>query len=137
MSSETFSKEERAAMRERAKEAKQNASKEEALAQVLEKISQMDPADRVLGEKIHDLVLKHAPDLMPKTWYGMQAYAKDGKTVVFFQDAGKFKARYATLGFQDAANLDDGNMWATSFALIKIDPATEKQIVALIKRAAS
>jgi uncharacterized protein YdhG (YjbR/CyaY superfamily) len=74
---------------------------------------------------------------MPKTWYGMQAYAKDGKTVVFFQDAGKFKARYATLGFQDAANLDDGNIWATSFALIKIDPATEKQIVALIKRAAS
>lgn len=132
-----FTPEERAAMRERAKEAKENATKEEALAQVLEKIAKMAPADRALGEKVHELVIKHAPSLMPKTWYGMQAYSRDGKPVIFFQDAGKFKARYATLGFQDSAALDDGNMWPTSYALIKIDAATEKQIVALIKKAAA
>ena len=132
-----FTPEERAAMRERAKEAKENATKEEALAQVLEKIAKMDPADRALGEKVHELVIKHAPNLMPKTWYGMQAYSRDGKPVIFFQDAGKFKARYATLGFQDSAALDDGNMWPTSYALVKIDAATEKQIVALIKKAAA
>lgn len=132
-----FTPEERSAMKERAKEAKENATKEESLAQVLEKIAKMAPADRVLGEKVHELVIKHAPHLVPKTWYGMQAYSRDGKAVIFFQDAGKFKARYATLGFQDSAALDEGNMWPTSYALIKIDAATEKQIIALIKKAAA
>jgi uncharacterized protein YdhG (YjbR/CyaY superfamily) len=95
----------------------------------------MADADRVLAERLHEIITKAAPELSPKTWYGMPAYAKGGKVVCFFQDAGKFKARYSTLGFQDAAKLDDGPFWPTSFALTKITPAVEKQIVALVNKA--
>lgn len=122
---------------ERAK-ARKKMSPEQFEAEVEEKIASMAPADRVLAEKVHGLVKKHAPSLQAKTWYGMQAYCDaDGKTILFFQDAGKFKARYSTLGFQDAANLDDSSMWATSFALIAWDASVEKQIVSLIKRSIS
>lgn len=110
---------------------------EVALAEQLAMISAMDAADRELAEKIHDLVQKNAPELVAKTWYGMPAYQRDGKTVLFFQAAGKFKTRYATLGFQHEASLDDGNMWATSFALLKIDSKVEKELIELIRRAAS
>jgi uncharacterized protein YdhG (YjbR/CyaY superfamily) len=132
-----FSAEERGAMKERAKEMKaaKGGKKADGTAAVLEKIAAMADPDRVLAERLHEIITKAAPELTPKTWYGMPAYAWDGKVVCFFQDAGKFKARYATLGFQDAANLDDGAMWPTSFALTKLTPAVEKQIVALIKKA--
>ena len=121
-------------MAERAK-ARKKMSPEQFEAEVEEKIASMAPADRALAEKVHALVKKHAPNLQAKTWYGMQAYCDaDGKTILFFQDAGKFKARYSTLGFQDAANLDEGAMWATSFALIAWDASVEKQIIALIKK---
>ena len=124
-------------MAERAK-ARKKMSPEQFEAEVEEKIASMAPADRALAEKVHALVKKHAPDLQAKTWYGMQAYCDAaGKTILFFQDAGKFKARYSTLGFQDAANLDEGAMWATSFALIAWDPSVEKQIIALIKQSIS
>ena len=137
---EKFSAEEREAMRERARELKaakgaQNKAADEAL--VLEKIAAMAPGDRALAQRIHDLVKKHAPQLDAKTWYGMQAYFKDGKVVCFFQDGGKFKTRYCTLGFQEAASLDDGLMWPTSFALLDIDEATERRIVELLVRAAA
>ena len=122
-------------MAERAK-ARKKMTPEQFEAEVVEKIAAMAPADRALGEKVHALVKKHAPNLQAKTWYGMQAYCDaDGKTILFFQDAGKFKARYATLGFQDAANLDDGALWPTSFALIAWNAEVEKQITALIKQA--
>lgn len=134
MANDTFTKEEKAAMRDRAKELKANATKEEELAEVLKKIAAMDDVDRAIAERVHEIVLKAAPSLNAKTWYGMQAYFKDGKVVCFFQDAGKFKARYSTFGFQDAAAIDDGAMWATSFALIEMTPAVEKQITALVKR---
>jgi uncharacterized protein YdhG (YjbR/CyaY superfamily) len=105
---------------------------------VLEKIAAMSPADRAIGEKVHALVKKVAPSLQAKTWYGMQAYCDAaGKTVVFFQDAGKFKSRYSTLGFQDAANLDDELMWATSFAVMGWSAAVEKHVTELVKRAVS
>jgi len=132
-----FTAEERAAMKERAKEMKaaKGGKKIDGTAEVLEKIAAMADADRVLAGRLHEIITKAAPELTPKTWYGMPAYALDGKVVCFFQDAGKFKARYATLGFQDPANLDDGAMWPTSFALIELTPAVEKQIVALVKRA--
>jgi uncharacterized protein YdhG (YjbR/CyaY superfamily) len=136
-SSESFSAAERAAMKERAKEVKLATSRAEDEAAVLEKISQMDDSDRVLAERIHAIVKKAAPELSPRTWYGMPAYSKDGKVVCFFQDAGKFKARYATLGFSDQASLDDGNMWPSSFAVTKLTAADEKQISALIKQAVS
>jgi uncharacterized protein YdhG (YjbR/CyaY superfamily) len=124
-------------MAERAK-ARKKMTPEQLEHEVVEKIEAMAPADRALAEKVHALVKKNAPALQPKTWYGMQAYCNDeGKTVLFFQDAGKFKARYATLGFQDAANLDDGALWPTSFALIAWNAEVEKQITALIKRAIS
>jgi uncharacterized protein YdhG (YjbR/CyaY superfamily) len=124
-------------MAERAK-ARKKMSPEQFEAEVEEKIASMAPADRALAEKVHALVKKHAPDLQAKTWYGMQAYCDAaGKTILFFQDAGKFKARYSTLGFQDAANLDEGAMWATSFALIAWDASVEKQIIALIKKSIS
>jgi uncharacterized protein YdhG (YjbR/CyaY superfamily) len=132
---ETFTADERAAMKERAKELKLQASKAEDEASVLEKIAQMAPADRTLAERIHAIVKAAAPELSARTWYGMPAYAKDGKVVCFFQDAGKFKARYATLGFSDEANLDDGNMWPSSFALTKLTVADEKRIAALVKQA--
>ena len=137
---EKFTAEEREAMKERARELKaakgaQNRAADEAL--VLEKIAAMAPADRALAQRIHQLVKLHAPQLDAKTWYGMQAYFKDGKVVCFFQDGGKFKTRYCTLGFQDAAKLDDGTMWPTSFALLEIDEPTEKLIIDLLVRAAS
>jgi uncharacterized protein YdhG (YjbR/CyaY superfamily) len=124
-------------MAERAK-ARKKMSPEQLEQEVLDKIAAMAPADRSIGEKVHALVKKVAPGLQAKTWYGMQAYCDAaGKTVVFFQDAGKFKARYSTLGFQDAANLDDTEMWATSFAVIGWNAAVEKQITELVKRAVS
>lgn len=136
-SSGGFSAEERAAMKERTKEVKaaKSGKKVDGTADVLEKIAAMADADRAVAERLHTVILKAAPELAPKTWYGMQAYAKDGKVVCFFQDAGKFKARYSTLGFQDAANLDEGNMWPTSFAIIKLTRAVEKEIAGLVKRA--
>lgn len=124
-------------MAERAK-ARKKMTPEQLEQEVVDKIAAMAPADRALGEKVHALVKKVAPSLQAKTWYGMQAYCDaDGKTVVFFQDSGKFKARYSTLGFQDAANLDDDLMWATSFALVGWSVSIEKQISALIKQAVS
>ncbi len=133
-----FTAEERAAMRERAKELKAAANREESEKALLEKIAEMPKADRVLAEKVHEIVTANAPQLTPKTWYGMPAYAdENGKAVCFFQSADKFKARYATLGFNDQAKLDDGVMWPTSFALTKITAAEEKKIAALVKQAVS
>lgn len=122
-------------MAERAK-ARKKMSPEQLESEVVEKIEKMAPADRAIAKKIHALVKKNAPELQAKTWYGMQAYSNsEGKTVLFFQDAGKFKARYSTLGFQDAANLDKDAMWATSFAVIGWNADVEKKITALIKKA--
>jgi uncharacterized protein YdhG (YjbR/CyaY superfamily) len=135
--SKGFTAEERAAMRERANEMKANASKEEAEKDVLAKIAEMPKADRVIAERLHAIVKDNAPDLAPRTWYGMPAYAKDGKVVLFFQSAAKFKSRYATLGFSDRANLDKDAMWPTSFALRELTPAEEKKIKALVKKAVS
>ena len=132
-----FSAEEKAAMKERAKELKAAKSRAAGEADVLAKIAEMPEADRVLAERIHALVAEHAPQLQPRTWYGMPAYALDGKVVCFFQDAAKFKYRYATLGFQDTAHLDDGDMWATTFAIVAMTPAVEAQIVELLHQALS
>ena len=135
---ETFTAEEKAAMKQRAKELKENASKEEALKGVLAAFKKMSPADREIAEKLHALVKKTAPQLWAKTWYGMPAYANDeGKAVLFYQDAGKFKTRYSTVGFNEHANLDEGSLWATSFAIIKWTGAVEKQLAALIKKSIS
>ncbi len=136
-SSSGFSAAERAAMKERARELKSVQTKAANEALVLEKIAAMAPADKALAERIHAIVKEVAPHLEAKTWYGMQAYFKDGKVVVFFQDGGKFQSRYCTLGFQDAAKLDDGKMWPTSFALIGLDKATEKRIAELVRQATS
>ena len=135
-----FTAEERAVMKERAAElraeGKKGAKKADGLQDVLDKIAEMAPDDRALAERVHVAITSTAPDLVPRTWYGMPAYADaDGKVVVFFQDAGKFKYRYSTLGFQDAANLDDGDMWPVSFALMDWSPAVEKRITALVKAA--
>jgi len=139
-SGSTFSAEEKAAMKEAAAE-KRRAKRADAAAAdaaaCVEKIAEMEPADRVLAEKLHEIVTSVAPGLAPRTFYGMPAYGKDGKVVVFFQSAAKFKERYATLGFQGSASLDEGNMWPTSFALIKIGKAEEKVIRELVERAAS
>jgi uncharacterized protein YdhG (YjbR/CyaY superfamily) len=135
--SDGFTAEERAAMRERARELKQAKSKEEAERDVLAKIAEMPKADRVMAERLHAIVKATAPALSPKTWYGMPAYAKDDKIVCFFQSAQKFNARYATFGFNDSANLDEGAMWPTSFALMKLTAAEEAKIRALVKKAAS
>jgi hypothetical protein len=132
-----FTAEERAAMKERAKELKSQANKEDAEGAVLAKIAEMPEPDRSLGERLHAIITECAPVLSPKTWYGMPAYAKDGKIVCFFQSADKFKARYATLGFNDDANLDDGTMWPTSFALKDLTAADEAKIRALVKKAVS
>ena len=130
---ESFSAEEKAAMRARAKELKMAAQGEEAIDAAL---AEMAPSDRTLGKKIHAIVKETAPGLTPKTWYGMPAYAnKDGKVVVFFRDAGKFKERYAMLGFNDSASLDDGSMWPIAYALTKLSAADEKKIRALVKKA--
>jgi uncharacterized protein YdhG (YjbR/CyaY superfamily) len=140
--SDGFSAEERAAMKERAAElraeGRKGAKKADGLKAVLDRIAEMAPEDRALAERVHVAVTETAPDLAPRTWYGMPAYANaDGKIVVFFQDAGKFSYRYSTLGFQDAANLDDGDMWPASFALQGWSPAVEKKVVALVKKAVS
>ena len=137
-----FSAEERAAMKERAAElraeGKKGGKKADGLQAVLDRIAEMAPADRALAERVHVTVSANAPDLLPKTWYGMPAYANaDGKVVVFFQDSGKFNYRYSTLGFQDAANLDDGDMWPASYALMKWSPAVEKTIAELVRAAIS
>ena len=125
----------REAVQERKRQAKQGANREAGLKDVLEKIAAMPKSDRVMAERIHEIVLQTAPDLMPRTWYGMPAYAKDGKLICFFQAADKFKARYATFGFDENARIDDGNMWPTSWALTNLTPADEKQIIALVKKA--
>lgn len=141
-SADGFSAEERAAMKQRAAElraeGKKGAKKADALQAVLDSIAAMAPDDRALAERIHAVVTSTAPGLSPKTWYGMPAYANDdGKVVVFFKDAGKFTSRYATLGFEEAANLDDGPMWPTSYALTAWTPAVEKKVVELVRTAAS
>lgn len=131
-----FSDEEKVAMQERAKELMLDKSDGEKA--LLAKIAEMKGSDRAMAEKIHEIVKANAPSLAPKTWYGMPAYAnRDGKVVCFFQSAEKFKARYATFGFSDSANLDDGDMWSTSFALKKITPTEEAKIVSFVKRAVS
>jgi uncharacterized protein YdhG (YjbR/CyaY superfamily) len=130
-----FTAEEKAAMRARAKELKAAAEGEEA---VLSALAAMSPDDRALGERIHGIVKETAPDLTPKTWYGMPAYAnKDGKAVLYFRNAEKFKERYAMLGFNDTANLDDGSMWPVAFALTKLIKADEARIAKLLKQAVS
>jgi uncharacterized protein YdhG (YjbR/CyaY superfamily) len=137
-----FSAEERAAMKKRAAElraeGKKGAKKADGLQQVLDSIAEMAPEDRALAERVHVTVTEVAPGLSPKTWYGMPAYANaDDKIVVFFQNAGKFKYRYSTLGFQDAANLDDGDLWPVTYALKKWSPTVEKKVVELVKAAIS
>ena len=139
-----FADEERAAMRERAQELKAatrsrtgEASEESEESAVLAKIAAMAPPDRAMGERLHAIIRASAPALSPKLWYGMPAYAKDGKVVCFFQAAQKFKTRYATLGFSDKATLDEGHMWPTAFALKELTAADEARIGALVKRAVS
>jgi uncharacterized protein YdhG (YjbR/CyaY superfamily) len=125
-------------MKETIKERKANASKEEAVKAVLDKIAAMPEPDRSMAKRLHEIVTASAPSLAPKTWYGMPAYAnQDGKIVCFFTPASKFNSRYATFGFNDDANLDDGDMWPASFALVKLTPAEEKKIAALVKKAVS
>jgi uncharacterized protein YdhG (YjbR/CyaY superfamily) len=137
--SKGFTADERAAMKERARElkaeARANQDREAGERDLLAKIAEMPKADRVLAERFHAIVTANAPVLAPKTWYGMPAYARDGKIVCFFKSADKFKSRYATFGFEESANLDDGAMWATSFAVTKLTPADEKKIAALVKKA--
>jgi uncharacterized protein YdhG (YjbR/CyaY superfamily) len=140
--SQGFSADERKAMKERAAElraeGKKGAKKADELQAVLDSFAKMSPDDRALAERVHATVTAVAPDLSPKTWYGMPAYANAaGKVVVFFQDSGKFKYRYSTLGFQDEANLDDGNIWPVAYALTKWSPAVEKRVVELVKAAIS
>jgi uncharacterized protein YdhG (YjbR/CyaY superfamily) len=136
-----FSAEERAAMKERARElkaeARVNRNRAEGERDVLAKIAEMPGPDRVIAKRIHAIVKESAPDLSPKTWYGMPAYAKDGKVVCFFQSAQKFDSRYATFGFSDEAKIDEGAMWPTSFALKKLTAADEARIGALVKKAVS
>ncbi len=135
--SKGFTDEERAAMKERAQELKAEARKADGEKALLAKIAEMPEPDRVMAERLHALVKASAPALSPKTWYGMPAYAKDGKVVCFFQSAEKFKSRYATFGFSDEANLDEGAMWPTAFALKKLTSADEARIGALVKKAVS
>jgi uncharacterized protein YdhG (YjbR/CyaY superfamily) len=131
-----FTAEERAAMRERAQELKAEANKADGERTLLEKVAEMKGADRAMAKRIHAIVMANAPALSPKTWYGMPAWAKDGKVVCFFQSAEKFNSRYATFGFSDEASLDQGAMWPTSFALKELKAAEEKKIGALVKKAA-
>jgi uncharacterized protein YdhG (YjbR/CyaY superfamily) len=141
--SKVFTKEERAAIQERAREVKAEsrrgprAVKADGESEVLAKIAEMPASDRAMAERIHGIVQASAPTLTPRTWYGMPAYAKDGKVVCFFQAADKFKSRYATFGFNDDANLDDGTMWPTAFALKELTAADEARIGALVKKAVS
>lgn len=142
--SKGFTDEERAAMKERTRELKaetrrgsQKKGKANGESDVLTKIAEMPEPERAMAERLHAIIKDSAPALSPKTWYGMPAYAKDGKVVCFFQSAQKFKSRYATFGFSDEANLDEGAMWPTSFALKELTPAEEEKIVALVKKAVS
>jgi uncharacterized protein YdhG (YjbR/CyaY superfamily) len=139
--SKRFTAEERAAMKERAKElkaeARANKNKAEGESDVLAKIAEMPDPDRIMAERLHAIIKASAPDLSPKTWYGMPAYAKDGEVVCYFTSADKFKSRYATFGFNDSANLDEGAMWPTSFALKELTAADEARIGALVKKAVS
>lgn len=140
--SDGFTAAERAAMKERAAElraeGRKRAKKADGLQAVLDRIAEMAPEDRALAERVHMAVTTAAPDLSPKTWYGMPAYADaDGKVVVFFQDSGKFNYRYSTLGFQDSANLDEGDMWPVSYALRSWSPAIEAKVIELVKAAVS
>lgn len=130
-----FSAEERAAMKERARELKAEAAKADGEKALLEKVAEMKGTDRAMAERLHELITAAAPALSPKTWYGMPAYAKDGKIVCFFQSAEKFDSRYATFGFSDEAKIDQGAMWATSWALKELTAAEEKKIVTLVKKA--
>jgi uncharacterized protein YdhG (YjbR/CyaY superfamily) len=132
---DTFSKEEKAAMRAAAAERRRKFTPEQHKQEVLENIESMNPGDRALAQRVYDIVMKAAPELAPKTWYGMPAFYKDGKNICFFQASGKFKVRYCTFGFDVAANLDDGEMWPTGFALLEVTPAVEKRITELVKRA--
>lgn len=136
---EGWTDEERAAMKEHAAElkraAKRGAARADGEADVRAKIAEMPESDRVMAERIHEIVTASAPDLVPRTWYGMPAYARDGKVICFFQAADKFKARYATFGFNDVAALDEGTMWPTSWALTKLSKADEERIAELVKRA--
>jgi uncharacterized protein YdhG (YjbR/CyaY superfamily) len=135
-SAPAFTPEERAAMKERAREQKATKGRAAGEADLLAKVAEMPKADRTIAERIHAIVQTAAPDLLPKTWYGMPAYANaDGKVVCFFQSGAKFKTRYATLGFNESANLDNGVMWPTAFALVGLTPAEEKKIAALVKKA--
>jgi uncharacterized protein YdhG (YjbR/CyaY superfamily) len=135
--SKGFTAEERAAMRERAQELKAEARKADGENDLLAKIAEMPESDRAMAERLHAVIKASAPALSPKTWYGMPAYARDGKVVCFFQSAHKFKSRYATFGFSDAADLDEGAMWPTSFALKELTAAEEAKIGALVKKAVS
>ncbi len=132
-----FSAEERAAMKERARELKAAVNKADGESDVLAKIAEMPEPDRVMAERLHAIIKASAPALSPKTWYGMPAYARDGKVVCFFTSAQKFNTRYATLGFNDSANLDEGAMWPTAFALTELTAADEARIGALVKKAVS
>ncbi|MFL5735117.1 MAG: iron chaperone [Chloroflexia bacterium] len=132
-----FTDEERAAMKQRAQELKADADKADGESAVLAKIAEMEEPDRAMGERLHAIIKASAPILSPKLWYGMPAYAKDGKIVCFFQNAQKFKTRYATLGFNDKANLDEGGLWPVAFALKELTDAEEAKIVALVKKAVS
>ncbi|CAN5315124.1 DUF1801 domain-containing protein [soil metagenome] len=136
-SAKGFSDEERGAMKERARELKAATDKADGESAVLAKIAEMPESDRAMGERLHTVIKASAPALSPKLWYGMPAYAKDGKVVCFFQSAQKFKTRYATFGFNDSANLDEGAMWPTAFALTELTAAGEARIGALLKKAVS
>jgi uncharacterized protein YdhG (YjbR/CyaY superfamily) len=139
--SDGFTDEERAAMKERAKELKAEARAEKDRAagekDLLDKVAEMPEPERLMAARLHEIIKATAPDLFPKTWYGMPAYTRDGKIICFFQSAAKFGSRYATLGFNDSANLDDGNMWPTAFALKELNAAEEEKIIALVKKALS
>jgi uncharacterized protein YdhG (YjbR/CyaY superfamily) len=141
--SKRFTDEERAAMKERSQEMKEEgrrgprAGKADGESDVLAKIAEMPEPDRAMAKRLHELIKASAPALSPKTWYGMPAYAKDGKVICFFQSAHKFKSKYATLGFSDEANLDEGTMWPTAFALKELTAAEEAKIAALMKKAVS
>jgi uncharacterized protein YdhG (YjbR/CyaY superfamily) len=132
-----FTDEERAAMKDRVREMKASAEKADGESTVLAKIAEMPESDRALGKRLHAVIKASAPALSPKLWYGMPAYAKEGKIVCFFQPAQKFRTRYSTLGFNDAAHLDEGAMWPTAFALTKLTAGDEARIGALVKKAAS
>jgi uncharacterized protein YdhG (YjbR/CyaY superfamily) len=134
--SKGFTAEEKAAMKERARELKAASSRADGERELLAKIAEMPKPDRVLAERIHAIVTANAPDLWPKTWYGMPAYARDGKVVCFFKSADKFKSRYATFGFEEAANIDDGVMWPTSFAVKELTAKEEAKLAALVRKAA-